>query len=131
VSKSIAIVCLVLFAWAMTLFIPRADSTRLTINATNGAFFKPNYFDRPIITNIAIEGSTLFANINGLKVPFTDEAKSNLVVALVASRLLCDLRGHAWEVGCGVSGCLVIHYEPMRHCIICGKVESQQIGPWR
>lgn len=116
--------------------MPRADSTIIATNllhfGTNtGALYVTNYYATPIITNVFVEGSTLIARINDLKVPFSDQAKTNLIAALVASGTFCQVRGHAWEGGCGVAGCLVVHNGPMRHCPICGKVETQQIGPWK
>jgi len=57
---------------------------------------------------------------------------TNLVNALVADGSFCQVRGgHKWEFGCGVTGCLVIHAGPMRHCAVCGATETQEVGPWK
>ena len=53
------------------------------------------------------------------------------IKVLVTSGQVCRVRGHAWDDGCGVFGCLVIHYDPMRYCRLCGKVETRQIGEWK
>jgi hypothetical protein len=44
---------------------------------------------------------------------------------------VCRVIGHRWEDGCGVPGCAVFHANPMRHCVICGKTETQEVGPWK
>jgi hypothetical protein len=53
------------------------------------------------------------------------------VVTLMMGGIICEVRGHKWEGGCGMIGCLAIHSGPMRHCVICGKVEAQELGPWQ
>ena len=53
------------------------------------------------------------------------------IKVLVTSGQVCRVRGHVWQDGCGMLGCLVMHYGPRRHCPLCGKVETQQIGEWK
>ena len=50
---------------------------------------------------------------------------------LVNNGSVCRVIGHRWEMGCGVIGCLVYHPNPIRHCVICGKTETQEIVPWK
>jgi len=51
---------------------------------------------------------------------------------LVKKGEVCRVIGHKWQSGCSVGpGCCVIHNAPMRHCVVCGKEETQQVGPWQ
>lgn len=56
---------------------------------------------------------------------------TNAVKDLIASGDVCAVIGHKWQSGCGMVGCLVIHTGNMRYCLICGKVETQEIGDWK
>jgi hypothetical protein len=56
---------------------------------------------------------------------------TNLVKKLVESGDVCAVIGHKWEYGCGVPGCLVIHNGPMRHCVVCGKTQTQEVSEWK
>ena len=56
---------------------------------------------------------------------------TNAVKDLIASGDVCAVIGHKWQSGCGMAGCLVLHSGNMRHCLICGKVETQEIGDWK
>ena len=60
-----------------------------------------------------------------------DGSITNVINLLVTNGTFCQVREHKWESGCGISGCLVIHRGPIRHCPVCRKVQSQEIGPWR
>lgn len=60
-----------------------------------------------------------------------DGSITNVINLLVTNGTFCQIRGHQWEGGCGMDGCLVIHNNPMRHCPVCGTIESREIGPWR
>lgn len=44
---------------------------------------------------------------------------------------LCSLRGHRWKPGCAMEGCLVMHSGPIRHCVVCEKTETQEVGEWK
>ena len=56
---------------------------------------------------------------------------TNLVNELVEKGTFCEVRGHRWEPGCGMMGCLVIHLNQTRHCAVCGLVQTQEVGPWK
>jgi len=56
---------------------------------------------------------------------------AKLVKALVESGDVCAVIGHKWEYGCGVPGCLVIHNNPVRHCVVCGKTQTQEVSEWK
>lgn len=56
---------------------------------------------------------------------------TNVVNALVSSGEFCTIRGHCWKVGCGMIGCGTIHYDRMRHCVLCGRVQSQTVSEWK
>lgn len=60
-----------------------------------------------------------------------DGSLTNVVNELVSSGTFCKVRGHKWELGCGVPGCLVMHYGEMRHCVICGAVQQRLPGDWK
>ena len=56
----------------------------------------------------------------------------NIIRELVKSGEVCRVIGHRWEPGCSVGpGCTVLHTNPMRHCVICGKEQYQEVGPWQ
>lgn len=56
---------------------------------------------------------------------------TNMILRLVREGVVCAVIGHRWESGCGKPGCLVLHIGNVRHCVICGKVEVQEIGEWK
>lgn len=57
---------------------------------------------------------------------------TNYISKSVEDGTFCSVRGHTWESGCGMIGCLVIHGdEPMRHCRLCKKTETRELGPWK
>ena len=60
-----------------------------------------------------------------------DGSITNVVNLIVSDGTFCQVRGHKWEFGCGVNGCLVNHYAPMRHCAVCGSTQTQKVGPWQ
>lgn len=60
-----------------------------------------------------------------------DGSLSAVIDTLVCRGLICSARGHIWAGGCGKPGCLVFHPNPMRHCLLCGKVEMRSLGPWQ
>lgn len=60
-----------------------------------------------------------------------DGSLSAVIDTLVCRGLICSVRGHIWEEGCGKPGCLVFHPNPTRHCLLCGKVETRSLGPWQ
>lgn len=58
---------------------------------------------------------------------------TNIVNLLISKGLVCEVRGHKWEPGCGIMGCVVYHTGAMRHCSVCGKTQTQAItiGDWK
>jgi len=54
-----------------------------------------------------------------------------LVELLVKSGEVCKARGHTWQFGCGMDGCLVMHPGEMRHCGVCGKTETKEPSNWK
>ena len=56
---------------------------------------------------------------------------TNIVKKLVASGDVCAVIGHKWEHGCGVPGCCAIHNAPIRHCLVCGKTQTQEVSEWK
>ena len=52
------------------------------------------------------------------------------VRAMVKSGRVCEVVGHIWESGCGMTGCLVIHYGEQRSCRLCGLAQSKTTGEW-
>lgn len=56
---------------------------------------------------------------------------TNAANRLIKEGHICASLGHKWEPGCGMVGCLVMHQNSQRHCSVCGKVESQEVRPWR
>lgn len=51
---------------------------------------------------------------------------------LVKGGIVCRVIRHKRELGCSIGpGCLVIHTSNLRHCLVCGKEESQSIGEWK
>jgi hypothetical protein len=89
----------------------------------------------------AIMDSTCVTNAVGLRsVLSVDEVvmelreqgdMTNLVKKLVASGDVCAVIGHRWEPGCGNLACAVYHADPIRHCALCGKTQTQQPGEWK
>ena len=65
-----------------------------------------------------------------IKIMQDDGSITNVINLLISEGIFCQVRGHKWEAGCGVSGCLVIHDGPMRHCVVCGKTETREMKPW-
>ncbi len=55
---------------------------------------------------------------------------TNTVQRLVKEGHVCAVIGHRWQDGCGVLGCLVLHSNNQRHCVICGKTQGQKVGDW-
>lgn len=61
-----------------------------------------------------------------------DGTIKKVVNTMLADGTLCQLiGGHKWRLGCNKEGCLVVHQDQMRHCVICEKAETQQLAPWR
>jgi hypothetical protein len=56
---------------------------------------------------------------------------TNLVKKLVESGDVCAVIGHRWEPGCGNPVCAVYHADPIRHCALCGKTQTQTPGEWK
>jgi len=87
-------------------------------------------FDFHATTNYAISHTVL--SMDGA----VDQLRSqgditNLVKKLVAAGDVCAVIGHKWEYGCGMPGCLVIHNDPIRHCVVCGATQTQKVGEWK
>jgi hypothetical protein len=51
---------------------------------------------------------------------------TNFVERIIKEGHVCNIIGHNWASGCGVPGCLVFHTGQLRHCLICGKVETAE-----
>jgi hypothetical protein len=56
---------------------------------------------------------------------------TNLVKKLAASGDVCSVIGHKWQYGCGEPGCLVSHTVPTRYCLVCGKIQTQEVSNWK
>jgi hypothetical protein len=55
----------------------------------------------------------------------------DLVKKLVKAGDVCEVIGHKWKDGCGAEGCLVFHTAPVRHCVICGKIQTKEVSEWK
>lgn len=91
-----------------------------------------------VISAAAVACSALLAAVNmeelaksHIKSMRDDGSITNVVNTLITDGTVCQVRGHKWEFGCGMVGCLVNHGGPMRHCSVCGTTQTQEIGPWR
>jgi len=75
-------------------------------------------------------GPVTITNIGALML--TNTVNTNAINQAVTNGVVCSVRGHQWESGCGFIGCLVMHGDaPMRHCVICNKTERRELGPWK
>lgn len=64
-----------------------------------------------------------------IKAMRNDGSITNVVNTLIADGTVCQVRGHRWEFGCGMSGCLVNHGGPMRHCPFCSTTQPMEVEP--
>jgi len=87
---------------------------------------------QPFNTN-AVMPITNSVIIGNLTVTNSLRINTNAINRLMEDGTICFVRGnHDWQSGCGVFGCLVIHGDtPMRHCLICKKTETRDLGPWK
>lgn len=60
-----------------------------------------------------------------------DGCVTSVVLSLIENGDVCAVIGHRWELGCGKPGCLVLHLEPIRHCVICGKTQMKKMEDWK
>ena len=83
-------------------------------------------------TSFASESPSLSTNSTKAKIHIKsmqeDGSINDVVDLLISDGVVCQIRNHIWENGCGIGGCLVIHGQPQRHCVICGKIKSRAIG---
>jgi len=82
------------------------------------------FSDEGNFTNHIATAEELLANL---------KRETNYVAAinlLFTTGEVCKTRGHKWAPGCGMNGCLVIHYGEQRHCAICGTYQSRSMSPW-
>lgn len=54
-----------------------------------------------------------------------------VVEKMLEDKIICEVEGHRWELGCGLDGCATIHEGPTRHCVICGEMQSRSLGDWK
>lgn len=59
------------------------------------------------------------------------DIKEQIKEGILQSGQVCEKHGHSWKDGCGIVGCLVLHSAPMRHCMVCGTVQTLTIGEWK
>jgi hypothetical protein len=78
----------------------------------------------PVMTNHLASAEVILA---GIKTYSNYAAAINL---LFTSGEICRVRGHQWAPGCGMVGCLVMHYGETRHCTICGTYQSRSMPSW-
>lgn len=64
-----------------------------------------------------------------IKAMHDDGSITNVVNTLIADGTVCQVRGHQWEFGCGMVGCLVNHSGPMRHCSFCSTTQPMEVEP--
>lgn len=64
----------------------------------------------------------------------------DVIELLIKEGEICKVRGHIWRDGCAYSYnwkggpstvCLTIHSNPVRHCELCRKEETREIGEWK
>jgi hypothetical protein len=120
--------------WTATVFGIAAGLSILGLcweNAPAQPYYRSNVIGSPLLyaTNVIVVRDAQ----SHIKAMREDGSLTNVVNALVADGTFCQVRGHKLELGCGVMGCLVNHPDVlrMRHCPMCGSVQTQEAGPWK
>ncbi len=135
----ISTIVVIAVAWAMTTSMKAsAEPLVLDLSKMTGS---PVAMDAEPITNklVLVAAldlcSTNIANrlsVDGVVSQLREQGDmTTLVKKLVESGDVCAIIGHKWEYGCGKPGCLVIHNAPTRHCVICNKVQTQEVSEWK
>ena len=104
--------------WAYTVELPNEQDVTI-----DGYSFSP--FGR--VVGITDPNQSVRLDITDINI-LTDET----IVRLIESGRVCEVITHAWKSGCNSGpGCLLYHYGSIRHCVICGKEQTQALSAWK
>lgn len=129
---------IIVLSIAVTVAVVSASEKPITNHVAVTSTIITNAVRETSITNIVIKSDNWIAvtdmDVAGItmRIPVTEQGRTNIINTLVESGEFCRVRGHTWNP---IHGHFTLLHRPSdalcRECFICKAHQERQIGEWK